>query len=281
MNGRWKHCNPNRLVRLVKQIERLNEKSMDFFWRAHNSPDFHAEKQQNVTLQCMNRNKRRYSRLKVLFEDNHCLGVFKHAGILTVADKSGDPALLDLARAYLKRKYGKPGNVFLGVVHRLDRPVSGVVLFARTSKAAARLSLQFRAGTVRKIYWACVEGKPADQSGTLIDFLVKDRERNVVTRTDENTPFAQRAELEYRLLQSNKARSVLEIRPHTGRSHQIRVQLAAHGLPIVGDVKYGAKRATNGRIALHAAELQFAHPVRDELIRVTAMPPADWEAWTC
>jgi 23S rRNA pseudouridine1911/1915/1917 synthase len=197
--------------------------------------------------------------------------------MLTMGDKTGDLTLLELARGYVKDKYGKPGNVFLGVVHRLDRPVSGVVLFARTSKAAARLSHQFRVGAVRKVYYACVDGKPSKPSGKLIDYLVKDRDHNIVARAAESAPSAQRATLEYRLIRSHRARSLLEIRPQEGRSHQIRVQLAAHGMPIVGDVKYGARRAWSGRIALHAVELEFEHPVRHDVVKLKAAPPIEWQ----
>src|SRR5262245_55840964 len=137
--------------------------------------------------------------LVVLYEDNHCLAVFKPAGLLTAGDKTDDESLLEIARRYLKHKHGKPGNVYLGVVHRLDRPVSGVVLFARTSKAAARLSHQFRTGSVRKIYWACVERRPDQRSGMLIDHLAKDKNRNIVAPVAESHALAKRAELEYRV----------------------------------------------------------------------------------
>jgi 23S rRNA pseudouridine1911/1915/1917 synthase len=211
--------------------------------------------------------------LKILYEDNHCLAVFKPAGMLTVGDRTGDISLIELVKGYVKRKYRKPGNVYIGVVHRLDRPVSGVVLFARTSKAAARLSEQFRTGNVCKIYWAWVQGRPAHRRETLVNFLVKDRAQNLVMAAADDAPRAQRAELDYRVLRSDRHHSLLEIRPRTGRPHQIRVQLAAHGVPIVGDVKYGARPATAGQVALVAAELQFKHPVRNELIRVYA--PSD------
>ena len=214
--------------------------------------------------------------LVVLFEDNHCLAVRKPAGMLTAGDKTGDATLLDLARQYIKNKYAKPGNVYLGLVHRLDRPVSGVVLFACTSKAAARLSEQFRTGRVRKIYQAWVEGTPAEPTGTLTDRLVKDRTRNVVRTVSADVSDARRAVLDYRTLKRTATATLLEVRPHTGRPHQIRAQLAARGLPIVGDVKYGARPARAGRILLHGIELTFEHPVRRQPVSVRAPLPTDW-----
>jgi 23S rRNA pseudouridine1911/1915/1917 synthase len=212
----------------------------------------------------------------VLFEDNHCLAVVKPAGLLTAGDRTGDETLLEQARRYLKEKYHKPGNVFLGLVHRLDRPVSGVVLFARTSKAAARLSEQFRAGRVVKVYHAWVQGVPRTPAGTWTDFLLKDRERNVVRSVSAETTGAQQAMLGYRLLGRAGRTALLEIRPQTGRAHQIRVQLASRGFPILGDVKYGARPTPNGRLLLHAFELTFEHPVRNERISLQAPEPEDW-----
>jgi 23S rRNA pseudouridine1911/1915/1917 synthase len=199
--------------------------------------------------------------------------VLKPAGMLTAGDRTGDVSLLELARQYLKAKYKKPGNVYLGLVHRLDRPVSGVVLFARTSKAAARLSEQFRDGTVRKVYEAWVEGRPAQSSGTLTDFLIKDKQRNVVSAARPEAAGARQAILKFRALAAEPGRTLLEIHPQTGRAHQIRVQLASRGTPIVGDVKYSAKRDRAGSIALNAAELTFQHPVRKESITIRAPRP--------
>ena len=215
------------------------------------------------------------SPLTVLYEDNHCLAVLKPAGLLTAGDKTGDVSLLELARQYIKEKYRKRGNVFLGVVHRLDRPVSGVVLFARTSKAAARLSEQFRAGAVTKVYHAWVEGTPKQADGEMSDLLVKDPQRNVVRTVPKGTRGSQRAVLEYRVLKRLATRTLLEIRPRTGRGHQIRVQLASRGLPIVGDSKYGAHQRFAGCIALHAAALTFDHPVRREPVTVRS-PRLSW-----
>jgi 23S rRNA pseudouridine1911/1915/1917 synthase len=211
--------------------------------------------------------------LVVLYEDNHCLAVLKPAGMLTAGDRTGDVSLLELARQYVKQKYKKPGNVYLGLVHRLDRPVSGVVLFARTSKAAARLSEQFRRGIVRKIYEAWVEGRPMQASGTLTDHLLKDKKFNVVASVSPATSGARLAALDYRTIDDRPGQTLLEVHPRTGRSHQIRVQLASRGMPVVGDVKYGAKPGRPGSIALHAAELTFQHPIRDEPVTVRAQRP--------
>jgi 23S rRNA pseudouridine1911/1915/1917 synthase len=218
--------------------------------------------------------------LDVLYEDNHCLAVNKPAGLLTQGDATGDPNLVDEARAYLKAKYAKPGNVFVGLVHRLDRPTSGVVVLARTSKAAERLSAQFREGTVEKVYWALVEGRGPQGPGVLDDTLRKDERRNVVEVVAPGTPGGRAAALGYQVLGRSAAGCWLEVRPLTGRSHQIRVQLAARGWAIVGDTKYGATtslRALDGRprVALHARSLTIEHPTRREAIALTAPVPAD------
>lgn len=220
--------------------------------------------------------------LDVLLEDNHCLAVNKPAGLLTQGDVTGERSLIDEARAYLKARYEKPGNVFVGLVHRLDRPVSGVVLLARTSKAAGRLSTQFREGTVEKVYWAVAEaGTLPDDSGEWTDTLWKDEGRNVVHVVPNGTAGGALARLAFRVLERTSRTIRLELRPITGRSHQLRVQLASRGLPIVGDRKYGAAsslKALDGkpRIALHARSLSFSHPTRPEAISVSAPVPADW-----
>lgn len=219
--------------------------------------------------------------IDVLYEDNHCLAVNKPAGLLSQGDDTREPTLVDAARTYLKEKYRKPGNVYVGLVHRLDRPSSGVVLLARTSKAAARLSTQFREGTVEKVYWAIVEGECRAESGEWTDLLVKDEARNVVELARAGSAHAQVATLEFRVVERATRSCWLEVRPRTGRGHQIRVQLASRGLPIVGDRKYGAAttlRALDGkpRVALHARRLTFKHPTLLEARTAIAPVPADW-----
>ncbi len=223
-------------------------------------------------------------RLQVLFEDNHCLAVLKPAGVLTMGDRTGDESVVDLAGEYLRRKYDKPGKVFVGVVHRLDRPVSGVLLLARTSKAAARLSEQFRKHSVRKVYHCVVEGRPPQREGELVDWLVKDEAANVSRVVQEGaevrgqeTAGGKEARLSYRCLRSVGGLSLLEIELLTGRSHQIRVQLASRGMPICGDGKYGSKTKLDGWLALHAASLTFEHPTQHEPITVAAAHPAEWK----
>jgi len=215
----------------------------------------------------------------ILHEDNHLLAVFKPAGLLVQGDSTGDETLLDVCKAYLKEKYQKPGNVYLGLVHRLDRPVSGVVLLARTSKAASRLSAQFRDGTVGKTYLAVVERRPVRAEGVLVHHLAARADASGRTRC-EDEPFkgSRESHLTYRVL-TNGDRSLLRIEPITGRRHQIRVQLAAMGCPIVGDVKYGAAEPLPDRsVALHAWRLECAHPVGGRTMIFTA-PAPDGGPW--
>jgi 23S rRNA pseudouridine1911/1915/1917 synthase len=219
--------------------------------------------------------------VEILYEDNHCLAVNKPAGLLSQEDETGDPSLVSWAIAYLKTRYRKPGNAYVGLLHRLDRPTSGVVLLARTSKAASRLSDQFRSGRIAKLYWAIVEGVPKDPVGEWVDVLDKDRQANRVRVVEGGITQGQVARVEYRIVRRGEGFSKLELRPKTGRSHQLRAQLGNRGLPIVGDVKYGATtllHAEDGhrRIALHARELTFTHPTRGEVISVVAPVQADW-----
>jgi 23S rRNA pseudouridine1911/1915/1917 synthase len=203
--------------------------------------------------------------------------VDKPAGLLVQADRTGDPTLLDAAREYLRSKYQKPGNIFVAAVHRLDRPVSGVVLLARTSKAATRLAEQFRTGQVEKKYLALVEERPPENAATLEHHLVKDAAANRVRLAEPGEPGARLARLHYRVLDTCPGGTLVEVGLETGRSHQIRVQLASIGCVVVGDLRYGAQRALGSWIALHAAELAFAHPTRGERIVVRTPLPESWQ----
>ncbi len=212
--------------------------------------------------------------MDVLYLDNHLLVVNKPAGVLTQADSTRDRDLLSWGKSFLKERFAKPGNVFLGLVHRLDRPVSGVVVFARTSKAAARLSAQFRTRAPAKRYVAVVEGE-LKGSGRCVDFLVK-RDRHVRV-VDPDAPGAREARLRWRALGSRDGETVVDVELETGRPHQVRVQLAHRGTPIVGDFRYGAKSEFDGRnLALHAYSLTVEHPVRREPLTWTAPPPKTW-----
>jgi 23S rRNA pseudouridine1911/1915/1917 synthase len=214
--------------------------------------------------------------LEILYEDNHCLAVAKPAGSLSTHFEGREETLDRAAKAYLKGRYGKPGNVFLGIVHRLDRPVSGVLLFARTSKAAARLAQQFREGTVEKVYWAVVEGEVARAAGSLEDWLRKDRDTGRVEVVEPQEPGSRQALLHYQRRAGHGGLTWLEVRPQTGRTHQLRVQLAHHGSPVYGDAKYGAVHTFGRAIALHARALTFLHPVRYEPVTLTAEVPRAW-----
>ncbi|MGE0529660.1 MAG: RluA family pseudouridine synthase [Bdellovibrionales bacterium] len=214
---------------------------------------------------------------EILYEDNHCLAVGKPAGLTTTHFQGTDETADRMVKAYLKEKYQKPGNVFLGIVHRLDRLVSGVLLFARTSKAAARLSEQFREGTIEKIYWAVVEGLTQNNAGSLEDWLWKNKITGRVEIVEPQHPQAKQALLHYTRLGEYQNLTWLEIRPQTGRTHQLRVQMAHHGHPIYGDNKYGSIRVFPKAIALHARSLTFLHPIRYEPITLTAEVPQNWK----
>jgi len=212
----------------------------------------------------------------ILYEDNHVIAVAKPAGVPSTHFDGSAETLDRAVKAYLKTKYGKPGEVFLGIVHRLDKPTSGVLLFARTSKGAARLSEQFRAGAVDKVYWAVVEGEMPAPAGTLDDWLRKDTETGVVAVVPPGTVGAKSARMHYETRALAGELSLLELRPQTGRTHQLRVQLAERGRPIVGDFKYGSETPFPGGIALHARSATFLHPTRRDPVTVTAALPATW-----
>ena len=221
--------------------------------------------------------------MEVVYEDNHIIIANKKSGEIVQGDKTGDTPLSDIVKTYLKEKYNKPGNVFLGVVHRLDRPVSGVVLFAKTSKALPRLNKLFAEHEkVRKTYWAIVGNKPPQESGTLTHWLTRNEKTNTAKAYDREVPNSKKAILDYRLIAASQRYFLLEIQLHTGRHHQIRCQLAKMGCPIKGDLKYGAPRSNpDGSICLHARHLELEHPVTHEILSITAPVPQDalWQAF--
>lgn len=222
------------------------------------------------------------SDLSVIYEDNHILVVNKTAGLLVQGDQTGDKSLVDIAKLYIKNKYQKPGDVFLGLVHRLDRPTSGVIVLARTSKALKRLNKQFKDRVPKKIYRAVVSGTPKS-SAKLEHYLKKNSSQNKSFHYNEITPNTKHAILHYRHVESLKSYHVLEVELETGRHHQIRAQLAAVGLHIKGDLKYGSKRTNpNGSIHLHARSLLFVHPTKKEEMKFVASYPNDpiWNALT-
>ena len=217
----------------------------------------------------------------VVYEDNHLLCVSKRPGEIVQGDKTGDEPMSEALKAWLKEKYNKPGNVYLGVIHRLDRPVGGLVLFAKTSKALSRMNELFRTGDVSKRYWAVVTARPPKHSDTLEQYLVRNESQNksYVARQGTATPGAKLARLSYRLLASGELYHLLEIELHTGRHHQIRCQLAALGCPIKGDLKYGAPRSNpGGSISLLSRQISFTHPVSKEALTLTA-PVPDERLW--
>jgi 23S rRNA pseudouridine1911/1915/1917 synthase len=215
-------------------------------------------------------------KIEVLYEDNHLIAVKKPAGFLTQGDETRDEDLMDEVKKYIKEKYQKPGNVFLGLLHRLDRPVSGIILFAKTSKGASRLSEQFRTHSIVKTYQAVVLGKPGKNRGTLIGYLRKDENKKIsVITSNEND---QLAELDYEVLKSNNQYSLLKIQLKTGRFHQIRAQLSNAGWPIVGDLKYGAKNPLPDKsIALAATNLSFLTATTQDEVNLSIPLPKEWQ----
>ncbi len=217
--------------------------------------------------------------LDVLYEDNHLLAVNKPAGVVTQGANPDTPSLFHMAARYIKHKYHKPGNVYLGVTSRLDAPTTGVVVLARTSKAAARLAAQFRDRQVAKTYWAVVWGKPTPPEGTWVDYLAPDERHRRVHVVTARHPEAKDARLTYRVLLELGERTLVEVQLHTGRKHQIRVQFSQRGFPIVGDIKYGAPRGFKPGIALHARRVEMDHPVRKERLEFTAPLPKSWKVF--
>ena len=220
--------------------------------------------------------------MTVLYEDNHIIIVNKAPGEIVQGDKTGDKPLSETVKEYLKEKYNKPGNVFCGVTHRLDRPTSGVVVFAKTSKALSRLNDMFRDGEMDKTYWAIVKDRPPKEEDQLTHYLVKNEKTNKSNAYTSEKPHTKKAVLHYRLIAASQNYYLLEIDLETGRHHQIRVQLAKIGCPIRGDLKYGATRSNpDGSISLHARTISFIHPVSKEKIMVTAPVPNDnlWKAF--
>lgn len=213
--------------------------------------------------------------VKVLFEDNHIIVAIKPAGVLSQSDGSSTPDMLTILKAYIKEEYSKPGEVYLGLVHRLDRPVSGVMVFARTSKAASRLSEQIRTRKVEKIYRCVVKGI-LEGEGRLENFISKDEDKNIVTVIDKEKPGYKASYLDYRALASKDGLTMVEVKLGTGRSHQIRAQMAHSGYPLIGDQKYGDKDKRCKDIALEAYKLSFEHPVKREFITFEAPIPSGY-----
>lgn len=220
--------------------------------------------------------------MKVLYEDNHIIVINKEAGEIVQGDKTGDASLCDTMKQYLKEKYAKPGNVFIGLPHRLDRPVSGIVVFAKTSKALERLNRMFSEGAVKKIYWALTKGIPNPTEAEINSWILRNEKINKSFSYPKEVKGAKRALLHYRLAAASQNYNLIEVELKTGRHHQIRCQLSSIGCPIKGDLKYGAQRSNpDGSISLHARYIEFTHPVSKELIAITAPLPGDrlWQSF--
>lgn len=220
--------------------------------------------------------------MNVLYEDNHIIVINKAAGEIVQGDKTGDKSLCDTMKLYIKEKYAKPGNVFIGLPHRLDRPVSGIVVFAKTSKALERLNRMFSEGSVKKIYWAMTKEKPQQSEADIDSWILRNEKMNKSFSYPKEVKGAKRALLHYRQIDASQNYNLIEVELKTGRHHQIRCQLASIGCPIKGDLKYGAKRSNpDGSISLHARYIEFIHPVSKELIAVTAPLPDDklWQSF--
>lgn len=213
-------------------------------------------------------------KLNIIFEDNHLIAVNKPSGMLVQGDKTGDLCLIDYTKEYIRETYNKPGNIFCGCIHRIDRPVSGLVLMAKTSKALERMNKIFSQREVQKTYWALVDKKPINIKDTLTHYIIKNEQQNKVKAFDSPKAGALQAALEYELVKQLGNKYILEVKPHTGRPHQIRSQLAAIGCPIVGDLKYGSPAPLpDASIGLHSKELQFIHPVKNEPVHIKAEVP--------
>lgn len=225
-------------------------------------------------------NKKEESNLIILFEDNHIIVVLKPQNVPSQEDSSGDKDMLNMVKDYIKVKYDKPGNVFVGLVHRLDRPTGGIMVFAKTSKAAARLAEQMQTGDFDKRYFAITVGTPREKQARLVDFLVKDEKNNIVKRYPSKVEDSKKAELDYKVLQSTSQIALLDIHLITGRSHQARVQLATIGTPIFGDAKYGGDALAKGHnLALFSYQLSFLHPITKENMVFKVFPPTDIVPW--
>ncbi len=217
--------------------------------------------------------------LTILHEDNHIIVVMKPQGLPSCGDESGDDNMLDQVRRYVKEKYNKPGNVYIGLIHRLDRPTGGIMVFAKTSKAASRLAEQMRSGDFEKKYLAVLVGVPKEAQGTLVNYLKKNPVNNMVYICTQTTDGAKLASLDYKVLEEKGGYCLAEIKLHTGRTHQIRVQMAGISHPVYGDMRYGGESAKKGNLALWAYSLSFTHPVTKERLRFLLEPPAENIPW--